>query len=659
MGRKGLALVLALAAAGGTATYVAQDDTQPVADFRDVPATRAEAEKESRLVADEDRRLNQVRAITADAPKGSSGKPFRLATGAGYTLVLTQRSLPYTVADLLKLAPQTFVRQPGDGSYLLSENIFVTPGATLSLYNPGGLTIKMASSPAGFVSIVSFGGDLRLTGAGNTTVKVLSWDARAAKTDLDPRDGRAYIRAVGGKFTMDYTEISNLGYWSGRTGGLGLTGTDRPNTGATQAEERQKAQTAGENSKNKKKIREKIREKAKQDRQQQNANNKGDGDVSILPPGEITTPGEGDTWNVPDKSFVTVQITRSKIVGNAFGIFVSGANGVAISDTSVENSLLDGISLHRFTYNGRIERIISKNNRGDGVALARASHDIRITASTAESNGGNGFSLNGQPLAEGASAAGESIEPYGNNTVENSVARDNVRYGIEVLGGINIAVQNNEVTGGDMGVVVRQDADKVNVVGNQIKSPKRQGISIRDGVQDSVVTGNVIDDPVTGVYVRDAGATVRGNTIQGAKLHGVTLVGEMKGSAVTYNVVTGAGPSAVDRARSHGDSSVAHNQTFGWHDTSSLWVQIKRVARPLTLLWLLIIFMLATSALQARRRRKFGVKRGLNPYEKQVLMEERPVRELTRRIEREKVEIFANDALPNDEDAFDDERVSQ
>ncbi|MEO5877566.1 MAG: right-handed parallel beta-helix repeat-containing protein, partial [Streptosporangiaceae bacterium] len=624
MARKALALVVALVAAGGAVTYVAQDDAEKAADIRDLPVTRVEAEKESVLVADEDRRLNQVRAITADAPKGNSGKPFRLATGAGYTLVLTQRALPYTVSDLLKLAPQTFVRQTGDGSYLLSENLFVTPGATLSLYNPGGLTVKMASSPTGFVSIVSFGGDLRLTGAGNATVKLLSWDARAGKTDLDPRDGRAYIRAVGGKFTMDYSEISNLGYWSGRTGGLGLTGTDRPNTGATQAEQQEKAQTAGENSKNKKKIREKIREQARQERQQQN--DKGDGDVSILPPGDIATPGQGDTWTVPDKSFVTVQITRSRIVGNAFGIFVSGANGVAISDTSVEDSLLDGISLHRFTYNGRIERTISKNNRGDGVSLARASHDILITASTAEGNGGNGFSLNGQALADGASAAGESIEPYGNNTIQNSVARDNVRYGVEVLGGINIAVQNNEITGGDMGVVVRQHADKVTVVGNQVKKPRRQGVSIRDGVRDSVVTGNVIDDPVTGVYVRDAGAEVRGNTIQGAKLHGVSLVGGVAGSVVTYNVVTGAGPSAVDRARSHGDTSVDHNQTFGWHDTSSLWVQIKRIARPLTLLWLLIIFMLATSALQARRRRKFGVKRGLNPYDKQVLMEERPVR---------------------------------
>ena len=33
--------------------------------------------------------------------------------------------------------------------------------------------------------------------------------------------------------------------------------------------------------------------------------------------------------------------------------------------------------------------------------------------------------------------------------------------------------------------------------------------------------------------------------------------------------------------------------------------------------------------------KRFGTKRGVNPYDKQTLMEERPVRELARRIERD------------------------
>jgi parallel beta-helix repeat protein len=640
MARKTLALVLALVVAGGTATYVAHDETKKPVSFNDLPATKVEAEKESALVADEDRRLNQVRAITAlssDQKQAKLRVPYRLVTGAGYTLVLTARKLPYTISDLVKLAPQTFVRQ-ADGSFYLSENLYVTLGATLSLYNPGGLVLHMASSASGFSSIVAFGGNINLSGSANAPVKITSWDARAAAPDLDPRDGRAYIRAIGGQFAMDYTEVANLGFWSGRTGGIGLTGTDRPNTGATQTED----QLHGKTEKNA------ARDAARKAKANGGDATPKDGSVGVIPSGSIKTPGAGGEYDVQTQGYVNVRITRSKISGNAYGVFISGANGVLISDTTVEKSFLHGVMLHRFTYNGRIERTLSRQNKGDGFTLARAAHDIRITASTAEDNGGNGFTLNGQPLADGQSAAGESIEAYGNNTVENSIARHNGRYGVEVQGGINVAVQNNEIIGGDMGIVARRDASNINIVGNQISGSKRQGIAIRDGVLGSTVTGNVITSATTGVYVRDAIATVRGNTIQDATLHGVTMIGGVKDSVVSFNVVTGAGPSAVDRARSHGHLTVADNQTFGWHDTSSLWVQLKRFARPLTLLWLLIIFMLVTSALQARRRKKFGIKRGMNPYELQTLMEERPVHELTKRIEREKVDVFASEPpMPN------------
>ncbi|GAA3243376.1 right-handed parallel beta-helix repeat-containing protein [Actinocorallia longicatena] len=628
MGHKGKLLVAGLLIAGGVTTYVVEtDEPKKAASFLDLPVQAVDAEKESALVSDEDRRLNQIRSVNSVNDKKLVKKlkdPYRLSTGAGYTLILVERKTPYTIADLVKLAPQTFVRQ-SDGSYLLSENIYVNSGATLSLYNPGGLTLRLASSPAGFVSIVSFGGNLRFAGAANAPMKVVSWDARAGKPDKDPRDGRAYLRAVGGQLTVDYTSVEDLGFWSGRTGGLSATGTDRPNTGATvseQNEHRTKDQ----------------RHQDKKDRQEKNKTPQEgpvtprDGSSTVLPSGALPVPGgnAGTDVTTPDQSFVNLTITRSKITGNAYGMFVSGANGVQMNDVTVENSMVHGVVLHRFTYNGRIERTLSRNNRGDGFVISRAAHDIRITGSTAEGNYGNGFTLNGQALAKGPSAAGESIEPYGNNTIENCYGRNNKRYGIEVLGGINVSVQNNEVSGGDMGIVVRQGAQHATIVGNQVKQPKRQGISIRDGVTDSAVTGNVIDGVTTGIYVRDANPTVRSNSIEGATLHGVTLVGSVGGSLITFNTVTGAGPSAIDKARSHGSVKVEKNQTFGWHDTSSLWVQIKRVLSPLTLIWCLIIFVLGTSAVQARRRKKFGVVRGVNPYDKQVHLVELPVQELAR-----------------------------
>ncbi|QFR02293.1 right-handed parallel beta-helix repeat-containing protein [Streptomyces phaeolivaceus] len=559
----------------------------PAADGDDKPQVNAaDAENETALVAAEDHRLDQVRAVAAVAPlKGGEWKaPYRLDTGDGYTLVLTQRSNAYTVSDLLELAPQTFVRER-DGSYLLTENIYLNAGAKLKLSNPGGLTLKMASSNRGFVSIVSFGGRLTLAGTKQAPLKVTSWDDKKNKPDTDVRDGRAYIRAIGGQYAMDYAKVSDLGFWSGRTGGLSLTGTDRPDTGNVDDT------TVAPGTKG------------------------GNGGVVAQPSGSLATP---DTrFSVPSLSYVSAEIAHSTLTGNAFGLFLSGANGVSISDSTVQKSLEHGLVLHRFVTNAVVEGTVSRNNGGDGFVLARATEQVRVSGSTAEGNGGNGFTLSGRPLASGPSASGESISSYGSNSVSDSTARDNGRYGIEIFGGKDVGVQNNRVEGGDMGIVARKDATKVAITGNRLVGQSRQGISVRDGVSAATITGNIVEGTETGIYIRDSVGEIRGNTVQDGTNHGITLVGGVEESVITYNVISGVGPSAVDTTRAHGDITVKQNQTFAWHDTSSFWVKFRHYASPMTLLWTFILLLILFSAVLGRRRRgnRRGRRPGSHPYE--------------------------------------------
>ncbi|MFJ9345941.1 right-handed parallel beta-helix repeat-containing protein [Streptomyces sp. NPDC101237] len=547
-----------------------------------------DAETQAALVADEDHRLNQVRAFTSVAPLQSTKwtVPYRLDTDNGYTLVLTERSNAYTIADLLKLAPQTFVRRK-DGSYLLTENIYLNVGAKLKLSNPGGLTLRMASNRSGFVSIVSFGGELALQGTAQAPLKITSWDPRNNRADTDVRDGRAYVRTIGGQFEMTHTELSDLGFWSGRTGGLSLTGTDRPNTGSLENTGQIHGKTARE------------RARKRDDAQDDGA---GSGDVTAMPSGELTTPDA--RFSTGGLSYVSGSITHSTITGNAFGIFISSATGIEISDTTVRDSLQDGVVLHRFVSSSLVQRTVAKDNGGDGFILSRATQQVRISGSTAEGNGGNGYTLSGKPLADGPSASGQAVDSYGSNSVANSVAKDNGRYGVEVLGGFDVGVQNNRIEGGDMGIVARLEADKVSITGNRLTGQDRQGISVRDGVGDATVTGNIIDGPETGVYVRDSAAEIRGNTVQDATHHGVSLVGGVDGTTVSFNVIGGVGPSALDAGRSHGDTDIKENQTFAWYDTSSFWVRVKHYASPMTLLWTGILLLILFSALMGRRRRR-------------------------------------------------------
>ncbi|MEU0337224.1 right-handed parallel beta-helix repeat-containing protein [Streptomyces sp. NPDC006193] len=561
--------------------------------------TAEESETQAALVAAEDHRLDQVRAVAAVAPLKDPRytRPYRTETTGGYTLVLTRRSRPYSVADLLQLAPQTFVRK-ADGSYLLTENIYLNSGAKLRLSNPGGLNLHMASNRQGFVSIVSFGGRIVIDGAEQAHVKVSSWDPRKNKPDTDVRDGRAYIRAIGGQFSMSYADISDLGFWSGRTGGLSLTGTDRPNTGSLSGPDAPTGEDGRLSSSG----------------------------VLTGPSGRLTTPDS--RFGTPQLSYVSADISHSTVSGNVYGLFASGATGVTVESTTIERSRQDGLVLHRFVTNAVVERTTSRENGGDGFVMARATQQVRVTGSKALDNGGNGYTISGQPLAHGPSASGQSVGSYGSNSVSSSLAEDNGHYGIEVVGGTDVGVQDNTVIGGDMGIVARKEAEKVAVTGNRLVGQSRQGVSVRDGVTGAKVTGNIVEKADTAVYVRDSVAEVRGNTVEEAGNHGVSLVGGIDGSTVSYNVIAGVGPSAVDTSRAHGSVSVRENQTFAWYDTSSFWVKLRHYASPMTLLWTGILLLILFSAVRGRRGRGRHAGPGVHPYLDKAPLPRHTVREV-------------------------------
>jgi len=579
--------------------------------------SEAQADREAAAVAAEDRRIVMIRATAATgAQKGGTGykSPFRLGTGDGYTLVLTARSAPYTVSDLLALAPRTFVVQ-SDGSYLLMENLYVMRGATLSLSAPGGLKLRMASNAQGYVSIVSFDGAINLSGTANAHMSISSWDPRTAQPDTDPTDGRAYIRGIGGSFTMSYADVADLGFWSGRTGGIALTGQTRPTTGSTTGP----TTTTGSGTTTK--------------------GSTGGGTatpgctlgsttVTSQPAGAL---GDCSTqFTVPLPQNISAQIDHDTIAGNAFGLFISGATGIVVSDTKVTGSLTAGVVLHRYASQGVIQRVDSSNNAGDGFVISRAAQNIQIIASSANYNAGNGYTVNGQPISTGPSASGEPMGAFGNNTLTGDTAQDNSHYGIEVLGGLNIALNNNTIVGNQMGIVIRRGAQKVIVSGNKLTRQNREGISIRDGVQAVTVNNNLIDGAATGVYVRASTADIAGNTITNASIHGVTMIGADAGSIVNGNVISGIGPGAIDTHRESGRMSVGSNQTGGWFNTTAMWVRIKALIRPLTVVWFCIFLMIAVVSLRGRRTRTGGAKRhalrrakvalGAHPYGDQLTL---------------------------------------
>ncbi|WP_022880485.1 right-handed parallel beta-helix repeat-containing protein, partial [Microbacterium sp. B19] len=187
---------------------VGEAPTPTATDAPAAPKTPAE------LVAAEDERLTAVAALAPGDPA---------LVDKWNTVVLVPKSAQGTVYTVADLAAVGAARIDDARTATLLRNVVIRRGAELDFL--GGGTLRMASSASGTTSIVTWGGGLGVIGAEDDPFVFTSWDESTAAADLDEDDGRAYIRARDGVIAMRYAQLDDLGYWSGRTGGLAVTGT--------------------------------------------------------------------------------------------------------------------------------------------------------------------------------------------------------------------------------------------------------------------------------------------------------------------------------------------------------------------------------------------------------------------------------------------------
>lgn len=539
--------------------------------------------REAQLVERESERLIYVRTVSSAARWRVDGLEgaYRLRTGSSYTLVLPARAEPYTVGDLSALSPKGFTRQSG-GAYVLSENVIVLAGANLSLLAPEGqgLDIRLESDKDNFVSIVALGGSLTLQGSETADVSLSSWDSNKSAVDTYTADGRAYIRVLGGHATFSHTRISHLGFWSGNTGGIALTGSDQVSTfqpATPVPPSATEAAAAG----------------------------------AQLLPAEVLTGWAARTQQ--DYSVVTAGIDGLTVAGNAFGLFVSNARDIVIQDTAITGSLVDGLVLHRSVTDAEITRTTSSGNAVDGFTVGSATTRVSLKAVTAERNGRNGISMDGRPLADGPNAVGAAVDSYGGNRVARSIIEANRRYGIELSGGSNLDVENNTIADNEVGVVVNHGAREVGISRNTFRNQTLQAVSIRDADASAAVHRNIITGGDTGIYVRNAHADITGNDLKAVSNHGITLLGEVKDTSVENNVLAGDGSSALWVAESTG-ATVTDNDLLGWAPAYTAERVAGSIFQPLTLIWVVLGTLLLVTALTRTKRGR----RIRSPYAEQV-----------------------------------------
>lgn len=574
-----VALVGTLAVVGVTSVATSAEtppsEASPVADPDVLPEEDyASGEAQAELVAQEDSRISLVQSTALRAQvrsmsrTGTPGDPAIVRSTSPATIVLSPRDNPYTMADLVRISQGRGAQQE-DGATTLDYSVFVPQDATLELSGE----VRLSSGTEGFASIVSYGGLLRSDpGSG---ASVTSWDPETQAPDALLEDGRAYVRSVGGEVDIHDVDFESLGFWSGRTGGVALTGIDPRGLTEEEATLEQYALSG------------------------------------------VAGPG-----------LSTGTIAGSSFTNGTYGLFLSSSEEVSVTDSIAADNQLDGFALHRSAAGTALTDVRSNDNGSDGVSVSSGATDTVLSGVSAAGNGERGILLDGSPLAEGPSPSGEPVGNSSGTLVLDASLEDNPR-GVEVIGGTGMSITQSTIRGGVDGIILRDLSESPSVADNTIVDVQRYGVILRDGVVDAEVTGNTVRGAGTGLHLRDSVGALSENTVTTATNHGASIVGLVAGSSLVDNSFSGHGPSAVDDTRlapgveladeageaTASSALVAGNE--GEWTRPFLSSALSFVTRPLSLIWLGIIALVAFTAF-ARRRVSDNLP---HPYQRQESLE--------------------------------------
>jgi Right handed beta helix region len=214
--RPGVAMTLCVlfALLAAAALYFAEKHQAPAPAPQPIPAPvvapdPAAGQQAARVLDEDDRIEANVFGRPQDHPL--PGLP---------TVVLGPQPQPYTLNSLI--GSGTAHRVDAKTVDLL-KSVIVAPGAVLDVEAPG-TTLRLASGPGGFASIVGWQAGITLAGSGAAPLTITSWNQAAKGPDTSVADGRAYIRGIGADLSLHFVHATSLGFWSGRTGGVAITG---------------------------------------------------------------------------------------------------------------------------------------------------------------------------------------------------------------------------------------------------------------------------------------------------------------------------------------------------------------------------------------------------------------------------------------------------
>ena len=485
------------------------------------------------------------------------------------TIVLTPRPAPWTIAEVRGLFPTAF--STGPSTLLLGQSLFVARGARLQVRGQEVRRLLLLSTPERFVSLSGWRAGIELSGSRLHPLTVSSWDPGRGGPDPRPEDGRAFILARGSAMTAMAATFSDLGFGEGRTSGVAWAGL-----------------------------------------------------AAVAGLGIAGTPASGTVTNstfrhnrigafsdqAPDMSWTRNQFLAND--GHGFDAH-SGCRALVLDGNTATGNGGHGYLLARGCRDNLLQANHAVGNAGSGIVLGNGSATpVGATGNTVISNtatgnaaaglvvdGGTGNRLRGNTVQGGAT--GIEIRNSRANPVEGNTVSDVKGPGVDLDGGAGNQVTGNRIERSHVGLYLKRAASGGVVSRNQILASAQFGIYLAEGASGNRASGNFIKGAFSGIRAKDArGNRIAGNTIVGATDSGISLHGDVRGTLVLDNLVSGrGGRSPIEQLSSPAGLAgvrVEANRTDGWEVARPVLAPLDQARHflrfhPTALLWALVLLV--------------------------------------------------------------------
>jgi parallel beta-helix repeat protein len=515
-------------------------------------------------------RQRAERVAQLDGLSRNQTTPFVASPAPGDpTIVLTPRPAPWTIAQVRGLFPAAF--STGPSTLLLGQSLFVARGARLQVRGQEVRRLLLLSTPERFVSLSGWRAGIELSGSRLHPLTVSSWDPGRGGPDPRPEDGRAFILARGSAMTAMAATFSHLGFGDGRTSGVAWAGL---------------AAAAGL--------------------------------------GIAGTPATGTVTNstfrhnrigafsdqAPDMSWTRNQFLAND--GHGFEAH-SGCRALVLDGNTATDNGGHGFLLARGCRDNLLQANHAAGNAGSGIVLGNGSATpVGATGNTVISNtatgnaaaglvvdGGTGNRLRGNTVQGGAT--GIEIRNSRANPVEGNTVSDVRGPGVDLDGGAGNQVTGNRIERSHVGLYLKRAASGGVVSRNQILASAQFGIYLAEGASGNRASGNFIKGAFSGIRAKDARRNrIAGNTVVGATDSGISLHGDVRGTLVLDNLVSGrGGRSPIEQLSSPAGLAgvrVEANRTDGWQVARPVLAPLDQARHfvrfhPTALLWALVLLV--------------------------------------------------------------------